>query len=225
MKLRTITATCVMAVFALTMTWAQEDVDFEALGMEMEIAGQEGDFETAFENADRIIAAEPDDLTALSPEEQYWLGHAHMIKMARMMEMAKDDLQERHRAVFASGMSDWILHPHMKTISRGAEIEIADHLVDGQIVVIDFFSPYCETSMQIGPAVEALARHRDDIFLVKVNINRPEVEGIDMESPVAQQHELDEIPHFLIYGPDGDLQAEGDEAQAMIIGWLEALQR
>ncbi len=225
MNVRTITTICVIGVLALSMAWAQQGVDFETLGLEMEIAAQEGDFDTAFENADTIIEATPDDVTALSAEEQYWIGHAHMINMGRMMDMAKEDLQEQHRAAFAAGMSDWIIHPHMKTISRGEEVNVEDHLAEGQITIVEFFSPACPNSMQIGPAVEAIAQARQDVSLVKVNINRPEAETIDMDSPVVQQHDLDQVPYFLVYGPDGELQAEGDEAQGMIIGWLEELQQ
>jgi hypothetical protein len=51
---------------------------------------------------------------------------------------------------------------------------------------------------------------------VKVDINRPDVRGIDWRSPVARQYELNSIPHFKVYGPDGKLQVEGDEAYAVV---------
>jgi len=66
-----------------------------------------------------------------------------------------------------------------------------------------------------------LHKSRDDIAVVKVDINRPGVKGIDWESPVAQQYQLHSIPHFKIYGPDGKLQAEGDAAYDQVQKWVE----
>ena len=77
--------------------------------------------------------------------------------------------------------------------------------------------------MQFAPLLEKLATERADIVLVSVNINRPEVREIDWESPVARQYNLRSIPHFKIYGPDGEMVAEGDEARAMIVQWLGEL--
>ncbi len=57
--------------------------------------------------------------------------------------------------------------------------------------------------------------------MVKVDINRPGVKGIDWQSPVARQFSLESIPHFKVYGPDGKLQAEGDSAYEMVLGWLK----
>jgi hypothetical protein len=38
---------------------------------------------------------------------------------------------------------------------------------------------------------------------------------------VARQFNLQSIPHFKVYDPDGQLKAEGDEAYAMVRGWLK----
>ena len=57
--------------------------------------------------------------------------------------------------------------------------------------------------------------------MVEVDLNRPGVEGIDWESPVAQQYGMNSIPHFKVFGPDGKLQAEGKEARALVTGWFE----
>jgi hypothetical protein len=66
-----------------------------------------------------------------------------------------------------------------------------------------------------------LHKTRDDIAVVKVDINRPGVKGIDWHSPVAKQFQLESIPHFKVYGPDGTLKAEGDAADEMVTGWFD----
>ena len=224
MIVRTATIVCILAVFTYASAVAQDVSDIETIGQNMEIAAEEGDLQTAFVNARTIIDAQPEDVTTLSAEQQYWLGQAHMIEMARILDMAKGDLENRQHAAFAAGMSDWILHPHMRTISRGDEVDIEDYLIEGQIVVFDFFSPYCPTFAQIGPTIEGLARQRDEIALVRVNINRPDVEGIDLDSPVAQKYEIEALPYFKIYDAEGNLQAEGEEAEATLIQWLQGPQ-
>ena len=60
------------------------------------------------------------------------------------------------------------------------------------------------------------AEKRPDLYVVKVDINRPGVEGIDWQSPVARQFGLEGIPQLKIYSPEGKLQAEGDEARGQV---------
>jgi hypothetical protein len=56
---------------------------------------------------------------------------------------------------------------------------------------------------------------------VKVDINRPEVIGIDWHSPVVRQFEIQSVPHFKVYAPDGTLQAEGPTGYAVVALLLE----
>ena len=105
-------------------------------------------------------------------------------------------------------------------ISKGQEVALADYLVPGKITVFDFYSEYCPPCRRISPKLVKLHQTRDDIAVVKVDINRPGEKGIDWQSPVARQYRLESVPHFKVYGPDGKLQAEGDAAYEMIAGWI-----
>lgn len=109
------------------------------------------------------------------------------------------------------------------TISQGAKVTLADHVVPGKTTVFDFTSKYCPPCMRMSPLLDKLHAQRDDIAVVKVDINRPDTKGIDWKSPVAQQYELKSIPHFKVYGPDGKLKAEGDKARDMVSKWLDGL--
>ncbi len=224
MRFRTAITICVIAVLVCSAAVAQGAPDIEALGEEMEIAAEEGHFEEAFSNAATILEAKPDDPTELSAEEQYWVGNAHKIKMAQFLRLAKDGVDDREKTAFASGITDWLLNPDIRAIARGETVDLESYLIEGKVVIFEFFSEHSPASRQFGPAVEALARHRDDIALVKVNINRPDVEDVDLQSPVAQQYGIETLPHFKIYGPDGGLEAEGQKAQQMIATWLQKLQ-
>lgn len=106
-------------------------------------------------------------------------------------------------------------------IAHGAEVKITDYLVPGKTTVFDFTSEYCPPCRAIAPKLDALHAKRDDIVVVKVDINRPEHKGIDWKSPVARQYQLQSVPHFKVYGADGKLQAEGDAAWQFVAGLLE----
>src|SRR4051812_16938238 len=85
-------------------------------------------------------------------------------------------------------------------VSNGAEVKLSDYLIEGKTVIFDFYSEYCGPCKAVAPQLEALHAKRADIVVVKVDINRPGVKGIDWKSPVAQQYGLHSIPHFKVYG-------------------------
>lgn len=101
-------------------------------------------------------------------------------------------------------------------VSHGEEINLKDYLVKGQTTVFDFYSQYCPPCRQIAPLLELLDQKRPDLTVVKVDINRADVAGIDWQSPVAQEFELHSVPHFKIFAPDGTLQAEGPSGYALV---------
>jgi thiol-disulfide isomerase/thioredoxin len=112
--------------------------------------------------------------------------------------------------------------PEPLTISKGQEVQLQDYAIPGKTTIFDFYSEFCPPCRAIAPLVKKLHEVRADIAVVEVDINRPGVEGIDWKSPVAKEFQLDSIPHFKIYGPDGKLQAEGDPARAKVVEWLQA---
>jgi thiol-disulfide isomerase/thioredoxin len=93
-------------------------------------------------------------------------------------------------------------------VSRGETIRLADYLVPGKTTVFDFTSKYCGPCQAYNEPLHQLHTRRADVAVVKVDINRPDVKGIDWQSPVARQFDLHSIPHFKVFGPDGKLVAE-----------------
>jgi thiol-disulfide isomerase/thioredoxin len=102
----------------------------------------------------------------------------------------------------------------------GQEMDLSSALSRGRINVVDFYSKYCPPCMRISPLLEQLGRQRPDLRIVKLDINRPEVTGIDWRSPLDRQFRLQSIPHFKIYNGNGELQKEGDPAYQEVMGWL-----
>ncbi|GEM_PF-728951 len=103
-----------------------------------------------------------------------------------------------------------------RELRGGEEITLTRFLVSGQTMIFDFYSDYCPPCRQISPLLARLDQQRGDLSVVKVNINRPGVTGIDWESPVVQQYGINAVPYFIVYGPDGQLMAQGKEAYSMV---------
>jgi thiol-disulfide isomerase/thioredoxin len=93
-------------------------------------------------------------------------------------------------------------------IAHGEKVNLADYLVPGKTVIFDFTSKYCGPCRAYDGPLRDLHAKRPDLVVVQVDINRPDVEGIDWESSVAGQFDLHAIPHFKVYGPAGKLIAE-----------------
>jgi thiol-disulfide isomerase/thioredoxin len=110
-------------------------------------------------------------------------------------------------------------------ISQGQKVDLSQFLVKGRITVFDFTSEYCPPCRGYADPLYQLHRRRDDVAVVKVDINRPEIHRIDWESPVAEQYELRSLPYFKIYSPEGKLLVEGQEARQVVDNWLMRLEQ
>jgi thiol-disulfide isomerase/thioredoxin len=105
---------------------------------------------------------------------------------------------------------------------RGGEtLEIKSLLSRDRTTIIDFYSPYCYPCVQMVPILEKLATRLPEVMFVRLNINRPEVKGIDWQSPLVQQYRIKSVPYFMIFNPQGELVAEGTAARQMLRGWLQ----
>ena len=105
---------------------------------------------------------------------------------------------------------------------RGGEtLDVKSLPVKGTTTLIDFYSPYCPPCVRLAPIMEQLAAKRPGLAMKKVNINRPEVNGIDWRSPLAQQYQIRQVPYFMIFSPKGKLVAQGRDAMEQVERWLQ----
>ena len=112
-------------------------------------------------------------------------------------------------------------HDDANSDNPGQTLEINSLVVKGKTTVIDFYSPFCHPCVRLAPLMAKLAEKRPDLAIKKVNINRPGVNGIDWRSPLAQQHQIRQVPFFMIFNPQGQPVAQGREAVETVGGWLK----
>jgi thioredoxin 1 len=103
----------------------------------------------------------------------------------------------------------------------GEELDLKPLLIIGKTNLIDFYSPFCPPCVQLAPVMDKLAEKRPDLVIHKVNINRPDVSGIDWRSPLARQYKLRQVPYFMIFSPQGKLVDQGAVAVEVVKSWLK----
>ena len=64
-------------------------------------------------------------------------------------------------------------------------------------VLVDFWAPWCTYCRRIEPAINKLADNRDDVLIVKINI--------DDEPELARLEQIEVIPTLVIYKEGYDL--------------------
>jgi thiol-disulfide isomerase/thioredoxin len=86
----------------------------------------------------------------------------------------------------------------IKVISHGAQVDMNQHLVPGNVTVIDFYADWCGPCREFSPSLEQLARDDAEIALRKIDI-------VNWKTAVAQQFNIHSIPQVNVYDRNGHL--------------------
>ena len=103
----------------------------------------------------------------------------------------------------------------------GEKVYIEDYVQGGKTTIFDFYSEFCGPCRKISPRLKLLDEMNDDIVVVKIDINRKNVQGIDWNSPVARQYNLRSIPYFVIFDSSGRQSHEGSSAWRQVYEYLK----
>lgn len=103
----------------------------------------------------------------------------------------------------------------------GTPATVERYFVPGKYNIVGYFSAYDDTCVELEKALLQLTQTRKDIAVRIVDINRPGVESIDWQSPVAEEMRLQTLPHFQIFDPSGKLRAQGRPALEQVRAWVQ----
>jgi len=86
----------------------------------------------------------------------------------------------------------------VEVISRGAQVNINEHLALGNVTVVDFYADWCGPCRQLSPSLEQMAKTDPEIALRKIDI-------VNWKTPVARQFNVNSIPQVNVYNRSGSL--------------------
>ncbi len=103
----------------------------------------------------------------------------------------------------------------MALISGNMKNFQSEVLDEKQTVLVDFYATWCGPCRMISPILEQIASERDDIKIVKVNV--------DEEGELAAQYGIMSIPTLLVF-KNGEVtqRSTGAKPKGQILAMLEA---
>ncbi len=115
-------------------------------------------------------------------------------------------------AVFlASGGSGVVEVPRgdVKVVSKGEPVDLGAAAVAGKYTIFDFYADWCPPCRVLDPELRKLAARHENVAIRKIDI-------IDWTTPVVKQHGVKDLPHMILYGPDGKMMAAGDDVYLVV---------
>lgn len=112
-------------------------------------------------------------------------------------------------------------HASADSINRpGQRVDISQFTTRGKATIFDFYSDYCGPCHSMAEVLDIVEMGDDSLVVKRINIDRPNSNGIDWSSPVAKQYGITSVPYLVIY--DGDeLFLQGDEARAFLEEYIQ----
>ena len=88
-----------------------------------------------------------------------------------------------------------------------------DELVKEGIVLVDFYAEWCGPCKMLAPALEALSSERDDIRIIKVNV--------DEQEDLARRFGIMSVPTLILYKDNNILSKKmGFHTLDMLNEWI-----
>lgn len=105
----------------------------------------------------------------------------------------------------------------------GTPVDPIPYAVPGKYTLVEYFSPYDQECANLEPLLMQLAQSRSDLAIRTINVNRPEAQGVDVESPVMQTMRIQKLPFFLILDPGRNLRAQARPAYEQVMQWVRPI--
>jgi thiol-disulfide isomerase/thioredoxin len=86
----------------------------------------------------------------------------------------------------------------VEVISHGAQVDITQHLSQGNVTIVDFYADWCGPCKMISPALERMAKNDPEVALRKIDI-------VNWGTAVVKQYNVTSIPQINVYDRTGKL--------------------
>jgi hypothetical protein len=96
----------------------------------------------------------------------------------------------------------------------GQRVEIAEKLPVGQDAVVFFHAPWSKTSGRYQAELSAWEKRQSKVAVLGVQVK-------SLESPVARQYSISEVPWFFVYNEKGELTHQGQAALAEVLKMMK----
>ena len=103
--------------------------------------------------------------------------------------------------------------------SPGETLDLPKLAVAGKTTLVEFTSERCPACAEMAPAMDFLSRHKEGLAIRQVVIDRPGSSGIDFDSPLARQWQVDSVPSFVILDETGRIASRGSDAKDQVKAW------
>lgn len=103
----------------------------------------------------------------------------------------------------------------------GTPVDPVLYTVPGKFTLVEYFSPYDQDCVNLEPLLVQLAQTRTDLAIRTINVNRPDVQGVDVDSPIMQYMQLQKLPYFQIYDTTQNLRAQARPAYEQVMQWVQ----
>lgn len=92
----------------------------------------------------------------------------------------------------------------------GKRVILTDHLPSQQQTVVFFHAPWSKTSSRYQVELNAWEKQQSKIAILGVQVKA-------LDSPVAKQYGVTEVPFFMIYNKKGELTHQGQSALSEVL--------
>jgi len=103
----------------------------------------------------------------------------------------------------------------------GTPVDPVLYTVPGKFTLVEYFSPYDQDCVNLEPLLMQLAQSRTDLAIRTINVNRPEVQSVDVDSPIMQYMQIQKLPYFQIYDTRQNLRAQARPAYEQVMQWVQ----
>jgi biopolymer transport protein ExbD len=162
-------------------------------------------------------AEKESDLTVAAPSTQSGSRQPANVTAVRPPETTEDTTQDSPATEETALPGDLKTGRVLNSGNPGSEVYIEEFIQGDQRSIFYFHSSFSPQCLKYAPWLDQLDKQRDDIVVFRIEVNRPGISVPDLNSPVAVQFGLKQVPYFVIYNANGEETHAGQDA----VQWVQ----